>query len=106
APPPLRDLLASAQRSFEADDRAAARRALDRGARFYPDSAVVQNSRGILDAEDGQAAAAEARFREATRRDPKYTDAWLNLGRLLQEQARRHPYAPARALAAYDAILT
>jgi tetratricopeptide (TPR) repeat protein len=103
--PPLRDLLAAAQAAFEASDRAAARRELTRAASLYPKSAVVQNFLGILDAEDGDRAGAEARFREAAARDPRYTDAYLNLGRLLQEAAPTDPSAPKRALAAYDAIL-
>src|SRR5688572_6299479 len=105
AAPPLRDLLAAAQAAFEASDRAAARRELTRAASLYPKSAVVANFLGILDAEDGDRAGAEAHFREATARDLRYTDAYLNLGRLLQEAARTEPSAPKRALAAYDAIL-
>jgi len=104
-PPPLRDLLAAAQRAFEGKDRAAARRELTAALRFYPQSPVVHNFLGILDAEDGDAASAEARFREAVRRDPRYTDAHLNLGRLYQENAAQDARAPARALAAYLAIL-
>jgi Flp pilus assembly protein TadD len=105
APPPLRDLLAGAQRLFEASDRAGARRELARALELYPASPAVHNFLGILDAEDGDPAAAEARFREAVRRAPRYTDAYLNLGRLCQENAGRDPQAPARALAAYQAIL-
>ena len=105
APPPLRDLLAGAQRLREASDRAGARREVTRALELYPASPVVHNFLGILDAEDGDPAAAEARFREAVRRAPQYTDAYLNLGRLHQENAGRDPQAPAKALAAYQAIL-
>jgi tetratricopeptide (TPR) repeat protein len=104
-PPPLRDLLAAAQRAFEWRDHAAARRELASALRFYPESPVVHNFLGILDAEVGDAAAAEARFREAVRRDPRYTDAHLNLGRLYQENTGKDPQAPARALAVYQAVL-
>ena len=64
----------------------------------------MHNFLGILDAEDGQPAAAEARFREAVRLDPRYTDAYLNLGRLYQENAGEAGTA-GKALAAYEAIL-
>jgi tetratricopeptide (TPR) repeat protein len=104
-PPALRDLLAGAQRLFEASDRAGARRELTRAAKLYPASPVVHNFLGILDAEDGNPAAAESRFREAVRQAPQYTDAHLNLGRLYQENAGRDAQAPAKALAAYEAIL-
>jgi tetratricopeptide (TPR) repeat protein len=102
--PPLGDLLTSAQRSFEASDVAAARRELARAVKLYPESPVVHNFLGILDAQDGRPAAAEGRFREAVRLDPRYTDAYLNLGRLYQED-RTHAGAPAKAIAAYEAVL-
>lgn len=105
APPPLRDLLAAAQRSFEASDRKAARRDLALAAEHYPASPVVHNFLGILDAEDGQPAAAEVQFREAVRLDPRYTDAYLNLGRLYQENAAGQAEAAGKALAVYEAIL-
>lgn len=104
-PPPLRDLLAVAQRLFDASDRAGARRELTRAAKLYPASPVVHNFLGILDAEEARYTAAEARFREAVRLALTYTDGYLNLGRLYQENAARDPKGPARALAAYQAIL-
>ena len=104
-PPPLRDLLAAAQRAFEWKDHATARRELTAALRLYPESPVVHNFLGILDAEGGDAGAAEARFREAVRRDARYTDAHLNLGRLYQENVARDARAPAKALAAYQAVL-
>jgi tetratricopeptide (TPR) repeat protein len=103
--PPLGDLLASAQRLFAASDRAGARRELTRAATLYPASPVVQNFLGIVDAEDGQPAAAEARFRQAVRLDARYTDAYLNLGRLYQETAARDREAAKKALAVYEAVL-
>jgi tetratricopeptide (TPR) repeat protein len=104
-PPPLGDLLAGAQRLFDASDRAGARRELTRAAKLYPASPVVHNFLGILEAEEAHYTAAEARFREAVRLAPTYTDGYLNLGRLYQENAARDPKGPARALAAYEAIL-
>jgi tetratricopeptide (TPR) repeat protein len=103
--PSLGDLLVQAQRLFEASDRAGARRELTRAAEIYPASPVVQNFLGIIEAEDGQRTAAEGRFREAVRLDARYTDAYLNLGRLYQERAARDSGAPAQALAAYEAVL-
>ena len=105
AAPSLGELLAAAQSAFERSDGAAARRALLRAESLHPRSAVVQNFLGILDAEDGDRSAAQRRFREAVRLDARYTDAYLNLGRLLQEAAGQDPGAPAGALAVYDAVL-
>jgi tetratricopeptide (TPR) repeat protein len=105
AGPPLPELLAGAKRLFDAADRAGARRELTRAVKLYPASPVVHNFLGILEAEDGKHTAAEARFREAVRLGPQYTDAYLNLGRLYQENARHDPQGPGKALATYQAIL-
>jgi tetratricopeptide (TPR) repeat protein len=104
-PEPLADLLTRARQHLEASDSAAARRDLVRALELYPGSPVVYNFLGVLEADDGHAAMAERRFREAVARDPRYTDAYLNLGRLYRETAGRDEGAARRALAAYQAIL-
>jgi tetratricopeptide (TPR) repeat protein len=104
-PPALGEILAGAEARFQASDRAGARRELMRALAIYPASPVVHNFLGILDAEDGEPAAAEARFREAVRLDGRYTDAYLNLGRLYQESGAGDRDAAARALAAYESVL-
>lgn len=103
--PPLAELLTRARDRIEAGDHAGAREALAEAARLYPASAAVPNFQGVLAASDGQPAEAEARFRAAVRRDPRYTDAWLNLGRLYQENAAKDAAAPGKALDAYQAVL-
>src|SRR5207247_9787111 len=87
ARPPLPDLLTRAQQRLEASDRSGARRELTEALRLYPASATVHNFLGVLEAQEGNYRAAEARFREAIDRRPQYTDAYLNLGRLYQENA-------------------
>ena len=102
---PLPEMLARALQHLEASDRAAARRELTEALRLYPESPAVHNFLGVVEAGDGNLAAAEKRFREAVLRAPDYTDAYLNLGRLYQEIAAKDPKAATRALAAYQAIL-
>jgi len=94
APPPLADLLTRARDHIEAGDEAAARADLDEALRAYPASPAVRNFLGALAASGGDPAEAERRFREAVERNPRYTDAWLNLGRLHQENAAKDTGAP------------
>jgi len=103
--PTLGDLLTRARDHMGAGDGAAARADLDAALRAYPTSPAVRNFLGVLAASEGGYGEAERRFREAVQRDPRYTDAWLNLGRLYQENAAKDAGAPRKALAAYEAIL-
>jgi len=105
AAPPLADLLTRARDHMEAGDKAAARGDLDEALRLYPASPAVRNFLGVLAASESGYEEAERRFREAVQRDPRYTDAWLNLGRLYQENAAKEAGAPRKALAAYESIL-
>ena len=105
AAPPLADLLTRAQDHMEAGERSAARADLDEALRAYPASPAVRNFLGVLAASGGDPGEAERRFREAVERNPRYTDAWLNLGRLHQENAAKDAGSPRKALAAYESIL-
>lgn len=103
--PALDEALARAQGLLEIGDRSGARTALVNALRSFPSHPLLQNFLGVVEAQDGNYRAAEARFRDAVRVAPRYTDAYLNLGRLYQENAARHPDAVSRALAAYEAVL-
>ncbi|HVQ29588.1 MAG TPA: tetratricopeptide repeat protein, partial [Vicinamibacteria bacterium] len=109
APPqdgsPLLEQLGRAQRLLEAEDRAGARRELDQALRLHPESPLVRNFLGVLEAQEGHYAAAESRFREALARAPQYTDAALNLGRLYLENAAQDPGALGKALVVYTGVL-
>jgi tetratricopeptide (TPR) repeat protein len=59
----------------------------------------------VVEAGDGRYSAAEQRFQEAVRITPRYTDAYLNLGRLYQASGGHDPKAATKALDAYQAIL-
>ena len=102
---PLPDLLERARQHLEASERAAARRELTEALRLYPSSPAVHNFLGVVEAGEGRYAEAEKRFREAVRLAPDYTDAYLNLGRLYQENGAKDPKAATKALAAYQSIL-
>jgi tetratricopeptide (TPR) repeat protein len=102
---PLPDLLERARQHLEASDRAAARRELTEASRLYPSSPAVHNFLGVLEAGEGHYAEAEGQFREAVGLAPGFTDAYLNLGRLYQENGRSDPKAATKALAAYQSIL-
>ena len=101
AAPPLADLLTRARDHIEAGDKAAARGDLAEALRRHPASPAVRNFLGVLAASEGDSEEAERRFREAVQRDPRYTDAWLNLGRLYQENAAKDAGAPRKALARF-----
>jgi tetratricopeptide (TPR) repeat protein len=101
----LPEMLTRAMQSLEGSDRAGARRELTEALRLYPASPAVHNFLGVVEAGDGNYAAAEKRFREAVLRGPDYTDAYLNLGRLYQENGGKDSKAATKALAAYQAIL-
>lgn len=105
AAPTLDQTLARAQSLLGQGDRAGARRELSAALRSFPSHPLLQNFLGVVEAQDGHPAAAEVRFREALRVAPRYTDAYLNLGRLYQESAGRDPAAVGKALAAYESVL-
>jgi tetratricopeptide (TPR) repeat protein len=102
---PLPDLLERARQHLEASDRTAARRELTEAATAYPASPAVHNFLGVLEAGEGHYGEAEKQFLEAARLAPDYTDAYLNLGRLYQENAAKDPKAATKALAAYQSVL-
>ncbi len=105
AAPSLADALARAHAQLEAGDRAAARKELTSALRSFPSHPVVHNFLGVVEAQDGNYRAAQTRFRQAVRLAPRFTEAYLNLGRLYQENAANDPDAAREALAAYEAVL-
>ena len=99
------EALMRAQALLEQGDRGQARREVAVALRLFPSHPVLHNFLGVIEAQDGKPAAAEAHFREAIRLRPRYTDAYLNLGRLYQEAVAGRPEAAGKALATYDAVL-
>lgn len=103
--PALGQALSRAQTLLESGDRGGARGALEAALRSFPAHPVLLNFLGVVEAQDGNYGAAETRFRAAVRGRPRYTDAYLNLGRLYQENAARDADALRKALGAYEAVL-
>jgi tetratricopeptide (TPR) repeat protein len=103
--PTLDDALARAQALLERGDRGGARSELMRALRSFPSHPLLQNFLGVVEAQDDHYPAAEAAFREAVRAAPRFTEAFLNLGRLYQENAARDPGAVRKGLATYEAVL-
>src|SRR5262247_274672 len=93
------------QQSFAQGDLAGARKLLDEASKQFPADAGLDNLRGIIEAQEGNYAAAERSFSRAVSRERKFTGAYLNLGRLYQENAARDPQALAKALDIYRRVL-
>ena len=71
----------------------------------YPEDAGLDNLRGIVEAQQGDYAGAKESFGKALKREPKFTAASLNLGRLLQENFAADAQAKRKALDVYLAVL-
>jgi tetratricopeptide (TPR) repeat protein len=70
-----------------------------------PDDPVALNLLGVVNAQEGQFRAAEHCYRKAIAAAPDFVGAYLNLGRLYQENERRDPRALKESLAAYESAL-
>lgn len=86
-------------------DLIGARQMLSAAVKRFPIDAGLDNLRGIVEAQEGNFAAAESSFQSAVRRAPKFTGAYLNLGRLYQERSLADPQAARKALNVYEQVL-
>jgi tetratricopeptide (TPR) repeat protein len=71
----------------------------------HPEDEGFENLLGIVEAQEGNYAAAEASFQSAVAKSPNFTGAYLNLGRLYQEHAQKDPEALLKALDVYGRVL-
>lgn len=71
----------------------------------HPDDEGFENLLGIVEAQEGNYAAAEASFQRAVAKSPNFTGAYLNLGRLYQEHAPKDPPDLLKALDVYRRVL-
>jgi tetratricopeptide (TPR) repeat protein len=82
-----------------------ASRLLDQTTRQFPDDAGFENLRGIVAAQQGNVAEAVDNFNRAIQHEPRFTAAYLNLGRLYQENSASDPQARPKALGLYQRVL-
>src|SRR6266850_508597 len=93
------------QQLIQDHDLAEASRKILEAAKQYPADAGLDNLRGIVEAQQGNYAAAEKSFIQALQREPKFTGASLNLGRLYQEGFTADSQARRKALDVYLGVL-
>ena len=93
------------QHLIETRDLAEARRLLAQAAKQFPSDAGLDNLSGILEAQQGHYAVAEGNFTRAVKDQPKFTSAYLNLGRLYQENFAADPRARQKAVDVYRSVL-
>jgi tetratricopeptide (TPR) repeat protein len=92
------------QQLIESGDLPAARGLLTKSAKQFPADAGLDNLSGIIEAQEGHYAPAEASFKRAIQRQPRFTGAYLNLGRLYQENSVDRQ-ARDKALDIYQRVL-
>jgi tetratricopeptide (TPR) repeat protein len=93
------------QRQIENRNLTEANRLLAEAAKRFPSDPGLHNLRGVVAAQQGDYAAAEKEFSDAVKRAPKFTAAYLNLGRLYQEASRADPHARRKAIDLYQRVL-
>jgi tetratricopeptide (TPR) repeat protein len=99
------EIILRIQQLIEDHNLAEASRELVEADNQYPRDAGLDNLRGIIEAQQGDYAAAEKSFGQALKREPKFTAASLNLGRVFQENLAADPQAKRKALDVYLAVL-
>lgn len=86
-------------------DSAAAQALLSQALKQSPADGALYDAQGVIKAQQGAFASAEANFRKAIALAPNLEDTYLNLGRLYQEQFGKDPSTHDKALAIYTALL-
>ena len=93
------------QQLIQDHDLEEASREILEAAKQYPSDAGFDNLLGIVAAQQGNYTAAEKSFHQALKREPKFTGASLNLGRLYQENYAVDSQARRKALEVYLGVL-
>jgi tetratricopeptide (TPR) repeat protein len=99
------DTIQRIQQLLQAGDTAAAQALLSQALRESPGHGGLYNLQGVLKAQQGDFASAEASFHRAIELEPRLEGAYLNLGRLYQEQIPKDSGARDKALSVYAALL-
>lgn len=93
------------QELVEKHDLTGARRLLAASIKRFPNDAGFENLLGVIEAEENHYAKAQKAFEVAIRHDPKLTSAYLNLGRLYQENRSQESEATSKAQNVYEQLL-
>jgi tetratricopeptide (TPR) repeat protein len=99
------ELISGIQQAVQSGDLAGARARIVSALKTYPASAGLYNLKGVVEAQTGDYLLAESAFREAIRLDQRLPPAYLNLGRLYQENATRDQGAVRKAAETYLALV-
>jgi len=99
------ETLRKIQQLLQAGDTATAQALLSQALLESPNDGRLANIQGVIKAQEGDFASAEANFRKAIELAPHLEDAYLNLGRLYQEHAPKDPGARGKALGVYAELL-
>lgn len=102
---PLADILTRAQELIQQGNLREARDLLAQAAKEFPNVASPHSLLGVVEAQEGNLSAAESHFLRAVALSPDYEGAYLNLGRLYQQQARSDPRAMRNAIEIYERLL-
>jgi len=103
---PAFDLLLEAQKLILDGEIDSAEELLNQVAREFPSDGRVFNLLGVVRAQKGEYIKAEKDFRKALDLIPGLTGAYLNLGRLYQENLAEDPEAKKKGIAVYRALLS
>jgi tetratricopeptide (TPR) repeat protein len=93
------------QQLIQNGDLTRARAVLAKSASEFPGDAGLDNLSGVIAAQQHAYLDAERSFRRAIERDPRFTAAYLNLGRLYQENVTADAQARQKALTVYERVL-
>jgi tetratricopeptide (TPR) repeat protein len=93
------------QELIQQGNQTEAKRVLTQAMKEFPADSGFDNLLGIIEAQGKNYQGAEMAFRRAITRSPLFTGAYLNLGKLYQENSAVDPQALAKALRVYQKIL-
>ncbi len=99
------EILERVQQLIQQGDLAEARIQLTRALKDFPREAGLHNLLGVVEAQQGNYRPAESNFEKAIEEDPRFTGAYLNLGRLYQGNAGKDPKAFQKGLETYRRVL-
>jgi tetratricopeptide (TPR) repeat protein len=102
---PVVETVQKVQKLIQARDFSGARAELSHGLKEYPNDGPLYGLLGVVEANEGNYAAAEADFKKAIALIPRYAGAYLDLGRLYQENVAKDPEAVKKALDTYERLL-